>query len=104
MTLAEQIQADNENVFLELDDFAETHTIDGVEMNISVDSDRLDELKQSGNISVDGADFMFLVRSREIKKVNPGSFINFDGKECKVVYWTENKGIASVALQQRRQR
>ena len=104
MTLAEQILADNESVFLELDDFAETHRIDGKELNISVDSDRLDQMKQNGNLAVDGADFMFFVRSREIKKVNPGSFINFDGKECKVIYWTENKGIASVALQQRRSR
>lgn len=104
MTLAQQILADNESVFLELDDFAEVHRIDGVEVNISVDSDRLDELKQSGNTAVDGADFMFFVRSAEVKKVNPGSFINFDGKECKVIYWSENKGIASVCLQQRRLR
>lgn len=104
MTLAEQILADNENVFLELDDFAEVHRIDGVNVNISVDSDRLDELKKNGNIAVDGADIMFYVRSSEVKKVNPGSFINYDGKECEVIYWTENKGIASVYLQQRRRR
>ena len=101
MTLAEQILADNENVFLELEDFAEVHRIDGVEVNISLDSDRLDKLKASGNTAVDGADMMFFVRSREVKKVNPGGILNFDGKECKVVYWTENKGIASVAIQRR---
>ena len=104
MTLAEQILTDNESVFLELEDFAEVHRIDGVEVNISVDSDRLDELKASGNTSVDGADYMFFVRSREVKKVNPGGIINFDGRECKVVYWTENKGISSVAIQRRTMR
>ena len=101
MTLAEQIIADNQNVFLELEDFAEVHTIDGAEVNISVDSDRLDYLKSSGNMAVDGADIMFFVRSSEVKKVNPGGIINFDGKECSVVYWTENKGIASVAIARR---
>ncbi len=104
MTLAETIQADNESVFLELDDFAETHKIDGVEVNISVDSDRLDELKKNGNVAVDGADLLFFARSREVTRRTPGSFLTYDGKECKVVYWTENKGISTVAIQQRRTR
>ena len=104
MTLAEQILYDNETIFLELDDFAEVHKIDGVECNVSVDSDRLDELKRNGNTAVDGADFLFFVRSSEVKKVNPGGILKFDNKECEVVYWTENKGISAVALQQRRRR
>lgn len=104
MTLAETILADNENVFFEIDDFAETHRIDGKNVEVSIDSDRLDELKKNGNIAVDGADLMFFVRSRDVRKVNPGSIMNFDGKECKVVYWTENKGVSSVYLQQRRSR
>ena len=104
MTLAELIQFDNQNLFLELKDFAETHTLEGVEMDISVDNDRLDFLKAQGYSALIEADLMFFCRSDEIARHTPGSLINYDGRECTVVNWTENKGISCVAIAQRRKR
>lgn len=104
MTLAQLIEEDNENIFLELTDFAETHTIEGVECNISVDNDRLDYLKSKGYTALDEADLMFFVRSDEVTRYHPGAIIRYDNRECKVVYWTENKGISCVAITQRRTR
>lgn len=41
MTFKEQIAMDNKNVFMNQDEFAETHTINGVEMPCTIDNNEL---------------------------------------------------------------
>ena len=46
MTFKEQILKDLDEVFLNLEEFAELHRVEGVEIPVVVDSDQLNKLKR----------------------------------------------------------
>lgn len=102
-TLKELIASDVAGLFFQLDDFAELHRIEGQEVAIVIDNDRLAEMKQGQILGVLEADMLFFARTEDLPKAKaPGSLLNVDGRELIVDDWTENKGVTQVALHQNR--
>lgn len=103
MSLRDTIALDNENVFFELEDFAEKHTVEGVEISIVIDKDHLEKLQAGQNLGIAESDLLIFGRTAELpKKKTPGSLINIDGREYIVDYWSDNKGVSQITLRQNR--
>jgi hypothetical protein len=105
MSLKEQINADINNIFMQTDDFAEEHEIEGQNISIVPDLDRLSELKSGGVLGVVKADYLFFANTADLpEEKGPGETINIDGKEYIVDDWSINYGMAQIACHQERMR
>lgn len=104
MTLKEQIAGDVQELFFMLEDFGETHKVEGKSIDVVIDNDALTKLKTESGYLAD-ANLLLYARSEDLpKRRAPGNPLNLDGKECIIEDWTENKGVSAVALQQKRSR
>ena len=101
MTLKEQMAGDVADLFFMLDDFGETHRVEGKRIDIVVDNDELVKLKTGQIVGTAAADLLFYARTSELpEKKAPGSNINYDGRECLVEDWVENSGVSCVLHRQ----
>ncbi len=104
-TLKDLIASDVSRLFFNLDEFAETHRVEGKSIDVVVDGDKLEDLKDGANLGVAEADLLFFARSADVAFVPrkaPGSLINFDGREYLIQEWIENMGVAQISLRQNR--
>lgn len=83
MNFKEQILEDLNTVFFNPDEFAEKHTINGAEVDIVVDNDKLAELFISRQINTEQLftdSIMFYVRKRDLDfEPVPEQYIEYDG-------------------------
>ncbi len=97
-SLKEQIKEDS-SIFLDCADFADLHTVEGKEIAIVTDNDRLAELKAGNENALTEADILFYAKTEDLPpKRGYGRMLNFDGKDCFIVYWENNIDIAEIAL------
>lgn len=102
-SLRETIALDVENVFFELEDFAELHVVEGREISIVIDNDHLEKLQAGQNLGIAESDLLIFGRTAELpRKKAPGSMINIDGREYIVDNWADNKGVSQITLRQNR--
>ena len=90
MNFKEQLLEDLDTVFFNPDEFAEKHTINGVEVDIVVDNDKLAELYISRNFNSDYRNclkqlftdsIMFYVRKCDLDfEPVPEQYIEYDGR------------------------
>ncbi|CDG37250.1 hypothetical protein CTHBC1_2667 [Acetivibrio thermocellus BC1] len=98
----EQITADLQ-IFLNLDHFAELHTVEGQEIKVVLDDDKLVERQGGAELGVAEADLLMYAKASDLPpRKAPGSAINIDGREYIVTDWREDMGLATVALRQNR--
>jgi hypothetical protein len=83
MGFKEQLLEDLDNVFFNTEEFAESHTINGTDINIVVDNDTLADLYISKNANTDELftdKILFYVRKKDLSfEPVPGQYIDFDG-------------------------
>ena len=96
--LKDIIVADIDGVFMQLDDFGETHRVESKNITIIIDNDTLDTMKNGNVLDVSESDLLIFARSIDLERKAPGSAINLDGREYIVDLWTENMGVAQIAL------
>lgn len=97
-TLKEQIKEDI-HIFLDCADFADKHTVEGKEIAIVTDNERLAELKAGVENALTEADILFYAKTEDLPpKRGYGRMLNFDGRDWFVVYWENNFNIAEIAL------
>ena len=65
MTFKEQIQQDLDTVFLNLDEFAELHRVEGKQIPVVVDNDQLVKLKQGQILGLVEADMLLMGKQTE---------------------------------------
>lgn len=102
MSLKNQIQSDISH-FFSVDEFAETHMINGRELNIIVDNDRLQyrSKKEFDGISV--GELLFYVKASDYgERPEPGAPIIFDNRQMIVFDCREDAGVYEIILQQNR--
>lgn len=100
-TFKEQVAQDIELVFLNFDEFAEPHYIEGSEILVIIDNEALE--KRNQELGVSEADLLFFAKSADLPPMKtPGSFLNIDNKECLVESWAEEMGISKIILRQNR--
>lgn len=84
MGFREQLSEDLDSVFFNAEEFAESHMINGVSVNIVVDNDRLAELYLSKDTHTDELftdSILFYIRKKELDfEPVPGQYIEYDGR------------------------
>ena len=103
MSFKDQILRDLDTVFLNTDEFAEEHRIEGVKIPVVVDSDQLNKLKQGQILGLVEADMLLMGRETDFPRdLEPGRLLNVDGRELIVVDSSRHMGLVEVALRQNR--
>lgn len=102
------IQEDIFSVFLNLDEFADMHTIDGEEMRVIIDSNELIErTAKSGETHTDGLYKSHILIYVPVEDYGPkprlGKLLNLDGKKTYVIVdVADEDGIYSMELEANR--
>ena len=102
MDFKEQVQKDLDNVFLDLDMFAELHRVEGKQIAVVVDNDKLNNLKHEKPGLVE-ADMLLMGKESDFPRdLEPGRLLNVDGREMLIVISSKDMGLVEVALRQNR--
>jgi len=105
MGFKEQLMEDIDNIFLNLEELAEIHSIEGRKVPVLVDNDRLDKLKKGQVFGLVEADMLVMGKETDFPaELEPGSLLNVDGREMLVAESGRDMGIIEIALCQNRRR
>lgn len=101
MSLKDEIFSDIDNVFLNPEDFAEEHTIDGKKVVCMFDDDALKMRSGSNELSISESTLLLFAKESDLptRKV-AGDVLMVDGKPYIVDDWKVNLGMAEIALHQ----
>lgn len=106
MSLKDQIKQDLSDVFLNLDEFADLHRIEGKEVPVVIDSDIMAKLSKIGDNRIHGmdeADMVIMGKASDLpENLDPGRLLNLDGREVIVVTTTSEMGLVQIAVRQNR--
>lgn len=106
MSFKDQIKQDLSDVFLNLDEFADIHRIEGKEVPVVIDSDMLEKLSKIGDNRIHGmdeADMVIMGKASDLpENLDPGRLLNLDGREVIVVTTTSEMGLVQIAIRQNR--
>lgn len=106
MSFKDQIKQDLSDVFLNLDEFADLHRIEGKEVPVVIDSDMLEKLSKIGDNRIHGmdeADMVIMGKASDLpENLDPGRLLNLDGREVIVVTTTSEMGLVQIAIRQNR--
>ena len=103
MNFKAQFDKDLDSVFLNLDEFAEYHRVEGKKIAVVVDNDQLNKLKQGQILGLIEADMLLMGREADFPAdLEPGRLLNVDGRELIVSNSGKDLGLVEVALRQNR--
>ena len=103
MSFKEQIMADLDAVFLNLDEFAELHRVEGKEIAVVMDNDQMNKLKKGQILGLIEADILLMGKEADFPaELEPGRMLNLDGREMLIVNSGRDLGLVEVALSQNR--
>ena len=95
------VDRDRMGVFLDLDIFGERLRVEGKEIPVVLDTDKLKEKQGGQDFAVAESSTLFFARVEDLpKRRSPGNCLNVNGRECVIDEWTENMGIATVVLRE----
>lgn len=95
-----QVDDDNVNVFLNLDEFAEYHTVEGTTIRCVVDDDIYNSSPGLSGLGITDATFTLFVRDWEAPRLKAGDQLEFDNQIYTVIDWRTDKGIDRITLRQ----
>lgn len=91
------------DVFMNRDEFGEIHRINGRDMTVMVDNDRLMERSKNEYDGISVGELMYFVRKEELgKRPEEGASQIFDGRQMYVFSCREDNGLYEVILSQNR--
>ena len=106
MSFKDQIKQDLSDIFLNLDEFADLHRIEGKEVPVVIDSDIMAKLSKIGDNRIHGmdeADMVIMGKASDLpENLDPGRLLNLDGREVIVVTTTSDMGLVQIAVRQNR--
>lgn len=106
MSFKDQIKQDLSDIFLNLDEFADLHRIEGKEVPVVIDSDIMAKLSKIGDNRIHGmdeADMVIMGKASDLpENLDPGRLLNLDGREVIVVATTSEMGLVQIAVRQNR--
>lgn len=106
MSFKDQIKQDLSDIFLNLDEFADLHRIEGKEVPVVIDSDIMAKLSKIGDNRIHGmdeADMVIMGKASDLpENLDPGRLLNLDGREVIVVTTTSEIGLVQIAVRQNR--
>lgn len=102
MTFKEIVKNDVRQVFMNTDEFSETHTINGKEMPVQIDSNEQIEREKRMNQNMDGIyknQKLIYVSAEDFGALpKQGAMLNMDGKMYKVEDAIHEDGVYSITL------
>lgn len=106
MSFKDQIKQDLSDIFLNLDEFADLHRIEGKEVPVVIDSNIMAKLSKIGDNRIHGmdeADMVIMGKASDLpENLDPGRLLNLDGREVIVVTTTSEMGLVQIAVRQNR--
>ena len=106
MSFKDQIKQDLSDIFLNLDEFADLHRIEGKEVPVVIDSDIMAKVSKIGDNRIHGmdeADMVIMGKASDLpENLDPGRLLNLDGREVIVVTTTSEMGLVQIAVRQNR--
>lgn len=106
MNFKDQIKQDLSDIFLNLDEFADLHRIEGKEVPVVIDSDIMAKLSKIGDNRIHGmdeADMVIMGKASDLpENLDPGRLLNLDGREVIVVTTMSEMGLVQIAVRQNR--
>ena len=106
MSFKDQIKQDLSDIFLNLDEFADLHRIEGKEVPVVIDSDIMAKLSKIGDNRIHGMDeddMIIMGKASDLpENLDPGRLLNLDGREVIVVTTTSEMGLVQIAVRQNR--
>ena len=103
MSFKETLQKDIKNVFLNLDEFADKHDLNGISVAAVIDDDFLDEITLKINDEPQrkapglfGGTIAIYVAKSDFGKIKPGRALTVDGKLHKVMSTSEQDGMLKI--------
>ena len=106
MSFKDQIKQDLSDIFLNLDEFADLHRIEGKEVPVVIDSDIMAKLSKIGDNRIHGmdeAEMVIMGKASDLpENLDPGRLLNLDGREVIVVTTTSEMGLVQIAVRQNR--
>lgn len=100
MSLKDEILSDIDNVFLNLEEFGEEHTIDGKKVVCVFDDDALKMRSGSNELSVSESSLLLFAKVSDLPRKVVGDDLLIDGRIYIVDDWKVNLGMAEIALHQ----
>ena len=101
MGFKEMVFKDRESVFLDTFTFADRLRVEGNEIPVVLDSDKLKEMQGGQDLAVAESATLFYARVEDLpKRRMPGASLNVNGRECIIDEWQEDMGIATIALRE----
>ena len=95
------VKADRLEVFLNINEFGEIHTVEGKPIPIVIDNDELKERQSGQDIAVAESSTLFYARTEDLPRRRPaGENININGRECMIDDWQEDMGLSTIVLHQ----
>jgi len=106
VSFKDQIKQDLSDIFLNLDEFADLHRIEGKEVPVVIDSDIMAKLSKIGDNRIHGmdeADMVIMGKASDLpENLDPGRLLNLDGREVIVITTTSEMGLVQIAVRQNR--
>lgn len=107
LTFKEQIAQDNQDIFMNQDEFSEIHVVNGKEMTVQIDSNELIErekhYRNNSNLFAEGIyrkNLLIYVREDEFGTLPAvGRLLVFDGKNYIIMDAVNEDGIYSISLE-----
>ena len=97
------VARDLDAVFLNVDEFAELHMVEGKEIPVVMDDDRLTTLKKGQILGLVEADMLLMGKVSDFPAdMEPGRLLNVDGRELIVSKSSRDMGLIEAALRQNR--
>lgn len=99
----DMVARDLDAVFLNVDEFAELHMVEGKEIPVVMDDDRLTTLKKGQILGLVEADMLLMGKVSDFPSdMEPGRLLNVDGRELIVSKSSRDMGLIEAALRQNR--
>ena len=101
MAFKDMVAADIAATFLNEEFFGEPYRVDGKTILIVIDNDELKERQGGQDLAVAESATLFHASVADLPpRKAPGSSLNINGRECIIDDWTEDMGMATIALRE----
>lgn len=100
MSFKDELLKDIDNIFLNLEDFGETHIIDGKSVVCMLDDDALKMRQGSNDLSVSESSLLLFAKESDLPRKAAGDTVTINGRIYIIDDWKVNLGVAEIVLHQ----